>query len=119
MFTDQCGLPDVTALVINASTKVPSYSRLIAIQNSVIAFDWSNVSAEFDGFIERTKTAIKPRKKVKESEALRLMSEHYRANKHILPTKVRDHRDLIIELIMEGFPADDAFSQAMAEPVTV
>lgn len=115
MFTNERNLPDVTSLVINASTNVPSQPRLIVVQSSVFAFDWTNIKAEFDGFIERTKIAIKPRKKVKENEALQLMSEHYQANKGTLPANVRERRELIIELIMEGFSAEDAFSQAMAE----
>jgi hypothetical protein len=118
IFTNERSLPDVTSLVINASTKVPSQPRLIAVQSSVFAFDWTNVKVEFDGFIERTKIVIKPRKKVKESEALQLMSEHYQANKLGLPKNVREYRELIIELIMEGFLPEDAFAQAM-EPAAV
>ncbi len=114
IFTNELNLPDVTSLVINAATKVPTQPRLIDVQISVFAFDWTNVKTNFDGFIERIKISIKPRKKYKEKEALELMSKHYHANKDSLPASVRERRELIIELIMEGFSAEDAFSQAMA-----
>lgn len=114
IFTNERSLPDVTSLVINASTKMPSQPRLIDVQSSVFAFDWTNVKTEFDGFIERTKMAIKPRKKVKENEALQLMSEYYQVYKNSLPASVRERRELIIEFIMEGFSVEDSFSQAMA-----
>jgi hypothetical protein len=101
--------------VINASTKVPSQAHLIEVQKSVYAFDWTDVKGEFDGFIERTKTAIQPRKKVKESDALVLMSQYYQDHKESLPKNVRKNRELIVELIMKGFSAEEAFSQAITD----
>ena len=54
------------------------------------------------------------RKKVKENEAVQLMSEYYQVYKNSLPASVRERRELIIEFIMEGFSVEDSFSQAMA-----
>ena len=43
------------------------------------------------------------------------MSSYYMANKNSLPKNVREHRDLIVELIMEGFPPEVAFTQALRD----
>lgn len=41
-------------------------------------------------------------RKPKESEALQMMADYYLANRSQLPTGVRDHRELIVDLLMEG-----------------
>lgn len=46
-------------------------------------------------------------------EALQLMSEYYRTYKGVLPSDIREHRDLIVELIMAGVPAEQAFTEAI------
>jgi hypothetical protein len=60
---------------------------------------------------------IKPRKKVKEDKARQLMAEYYKAHKEALHPSVRDHRELIVELIMEGFSPKDAFMQAQTHGI--
>ncbi len=59
-----------------------------------------------------TKAAPKAGKKIKEPEALQLMSDYYRANRAALPPSVKAYREVIIELIMAGFPAEEAFAKA-------
>jgi len=54
--------------------------------------------------------------KLKEPEALAKMSEYFLANKESLPAAIRKHRDLIVELIKEGFAPADAFSKAQERP---
>ncbi len=115
-FTNARNLPDLTSLVISKGTGEcgPGFTRSfdpVTTRNYVFTFDWSEVSADFDGFVQHTEASIKPRKKIREDMALKLMSEHYQVHKATLPTTIRDHRELIIELIMEGLPADEAFSQ--------
>lgn len=51
--------------------------------------------------------------KVKETDALQVMSVYYQAHKSELPAGVREHRDLIIDLLMEGLPVEDAFSTVL------
>lgn len=53
------------------------------------------------------KTALR---KPKEAEALQLMSDYYIANKADLPAEIREFREAIVELIMEGLPVAEAFS---------
>ena len=122
MFTAERELPDLSALVINKNSGecgsgfTRSYDPK-ATREQVFSFDWSAVSTDFDGFIKGTETAIKPRKKVKEAQALVLMAEHYKQHKSTLPAEVRNHRELIVELIMEGFPPEEAFAQALKNDV--
>ena len=52
-------------------------------------------------------------RKPKEAEALEIMAKYFQAHKAGLPTEVRKHRDLIVELIMEGLPPDEAFAMVL------
>lgn len=49
-------------------------------------------------------------RKPKEDDARLLMSDYYRAHKFELPSDIRKFREAIIELLMEGMPAAEAFS---------
>jgi hypothetical protein len=42
-----------------------------------------------------------------------LMAEFYQQHKDNLPSSVRERRDAIIELLMEGFSQEEAFAQAI------
>jgi hypothetical protein len=52
-------------------------------------------------------------RKPNEEEALQLMSDYYRANKDRLPADIRLHREAIVELIMAGVSAQNAFLAVM------
>ncbi|MDD2179443.1 hypothetical protein OIN59_18555 [Acidovorax sp. D2M1] len=117
MFTSEHDLPDLTSLIISKGSGEcgvgftrnfdPKTSR-----DKVFAFDWSIVTTDFDGFLEITKKSIKPRIPVKETKALELMSSYYQENKKDLPKSIRESREQILELIMEGLSPEEAFSQA-------
>ncbi|WP_440224439.1 hypothetical protein ACQQ2N_04260 [Dokdonella sp. MW10] len=47
------------------------------------------------------------------TEALQLMSDYSRSNKASLPPHARDHREAILDLIMEGVPVEEAFAEAL------
>ncbi|WP_156968951.1 hypothetical protein [Arenimonas metalli] len=51
-------------------------------------------------------------RKPNKAEAIQLMSDYYKCHRAELPRDVRDRRDLIIELILEGIPAEEAFAEA-------
>lgn len=57
-----------------------------------------------------TKTILR---KPKEAEALQLMFDYYQAHKSELPTDIRKHRELIVELLMEGMSPADAFAMVL------
>lgn len=119
LFTSERDLPDLTSLIINkglgeCGIGFTQHFDPKAARERVFAFDWSEVSTDFDGFVQHTESAIKPRKKIKEHKALELMAEHYKKNRNTLPDSVREHRQLILELLMEGFSPEEAFAQAQA-----
>ena len=57
-----------------------------------------------------TETAASPGKKRKEAEALQLMSDYYQENKGTLPAYIRNHREDIVEMIIEGLPVEQVFA---------
>jgi hypothetical protein len=118
MFTEERSLPDLTSLVINkglgeCGSGFTDHFDPVATREKVFGFDWSAVSLDFDGFVKHSEAAVAPRKKVKEPKALELMAAHYQAHRASLPSNVRLYRELIVELIMEGFSAEEAFAQAL------
>ena len=63
-----------------------------------------------------TASAIATSKKRKEPEALQLMSDYYQQNKARLSPSIRNHRDLLVEMIIEGLPVEVAFAMVPMEP---
>jgi hypothetical protein len=57
-----------------------------------------------------TESAPSPGKKRKEAEALQLMSDYYQENKGRLPAYIRNHREDIVEMIIEGVPVEQVFA---------
>lgn len=60
--------------------------------------------------------APKPSKKLKQPDAVKAMHEHYEAQRATLPASVRNHRDVIVALIMDGLPPEVAFRKALETP---
>ncbi|MEO7323483.1 MAG: hypothetical protein ABIW82_01500 [Dokdonella sp.] len=46
-------------------------------------------------------------------EALQLMSDYYKIHKGKLPPQIRNLRDLIVDLLIEGMSVEDAFFEAL------
>lgn len=61
-----------------------------------------------------TETAGTPRKKVKEADALANMAAYFQENRSRLPPAIRRHRETIIELLMAGNSAEDAFAMVVS-----
>ena len=117
LFTSERELPDLTCLIISKGSGecgvgFTDHFDPVAAREKVFAFDWRTVSTDFDGYIKHTQTVITPRKRIKKPEALKIMAQFYSQNKETLPSSVRDEREFIVELLMEGFSAEEAFSQA-------
>ena len=51
--------------------------------------------------------------KTKEADARQLMSDYFFAHKSELPERIKLSREMIIDLLMEGFPVEDAFSTVL------
>jgi len=120
MFLNEHALPDLTSLIVNADTgEVGSAfgADPIHVREQVAAFDWSTVSERFVLHIEGLRNAAmaRARPKRKRDEAKKLMSAHYQQHRAALPKGIEAHRELIIELLIDGLSAEEAFEAAIAE----
>ena len=52
-------------------------------------------------------------RKPNKADALQSMSDYYKSHRAELPRDVRDRRELIVALLLEGVPVEEAFSEAM------
>jgi hypothetical protein len=69
-----------------------------------------------DSYAKLAEPEPKRGKKVKEPEALQLMRAHFEATRDALPASIREQRELIVTLIMDGIPPEAAFSKALEKP---
>lgn len=118
-FTSDRGYPDLSSLVVSRGSGEcgVGFTRSfdpVAVREAVYAFDWSDVATDFEGFAKVTEKGATPRKSVSEPVALKMMSDYYQANRNTLPAQIRAHRDLIVELIRDGLPPEDAFAEALS-----
>ena len=117
IFTEKHGYPDLTSLIVNKIKRecgkgYTEYYDPIAERQQVLDFNWDDVTMDFDGFIKASAVAVTPRKKVKLADAPKMMSEYFYANKEALPPEAKQWREIVIELITEGFSPAEAFAQA-------
>ena len=73
-------------------------------------------STLIDSYTRLAHPAKKRGKKVKEPEALKALHDHFVAHRDELPADIREHRDMILALIMDGMDTEGAFAQAMDRP---
>lgn len=71
----------------------------------------SRLIATYSRLVE---VAEAPRKKVKEADAVENMAAYFQENRSRLPPAIRKHRETIVELLMAGISAEDAFSTVVA-----
>ena len=69
-----------------------------------------------DSYAKLAKGPKSSLKKVKEPDALKLMSEYFFANRETLSAEVRKHRELLLELIKVGIPPAEAFPKVLEKP---
>jgi hypothetical protein len=74
-------------------------------------------STLIESFTRLVAPADKRGKKLKEPEAVQAMHEHFTAHRETLPASVREHRDVIVDLIMDGITPEAAFTKALAKPM--
>ena len=120
IFTSERDLPDVTSLIINKNdgecgTGFTDHFDPEKARSEVFTYDWSEVSAEFDIYIETVEKQTTKRKRIKRPAALKIMSAYYNENKESYPLSIKDKREEIIVLLMEGFSAEESFKQAMED----
>jgi hypothetical protein len=125
MFTIAQGLPDLSSLVINQSSNECGEGFLKSfdpekIRSDVFSYNWESVDTGFADYVLETKQAInllrtkeKKKKTIKLEDAVQMMSDHYKLNKGKYPKNIRENRDQIIKLIIEGIDVEDAFNQSL------
>ncbi len=74
----------------------------------------SRQSTLIASYSKLTSANAKLSKKLKEPEALEAMAAYFQRHKADLPAHVRSHRELIVELLMAGLSAEEAFSAVLA-----
>jgi len=74
-------------------------------------------STIIESFTRLDSPAQERSKKLDEAEAVQAMHEHYKANRETLPANVREHRDVIVALMMDGLPVEAAFAKALEKPL--
>ena len=50
-------------------------------------------------------------KKMKKAEALKIMSDYFQKHKADLPKSITARRELIVELLIQGFTVEQAFAE--------
>lgn len=57
--------------------------------------------------------AITVTQKPDRADAKKMMEEHYKAHKARLPANIKEFREAIIQLLMDGLPPEEAFAAAV------
>jgi len=131
LFTNDHNYPDLTSLVVNQHTEdcgdeyLEEFDSTKARQD-VFEYDWSAATTELNGFMtyQGRKIIVKPKPKAKpkpakiritKEDARNLMYAFFKTNSTSLPSNITDKRDLIVKLLMDGIPVEDAFSQAISQ----
>jgi len=116
IFTSERDLPDVTSLVINKSQGecgigFTEYFDPEKVREEVYQYNWVDVSIEFDLYIEGAEKNAIPKKKRTRKLATELMAKYYSDNKPSYPPSIKEKREEIIILLMEGFDVEECFKQ--------
>ncbi|MBS9996653.1 hypothetical protein J4H39_05015 [Vibrio alginolyticus] len=114
LFTSERGLPDVTSLIINKTAGecgngVTEYFDPVKLRDEVFAYDWSSVSDDFDMYIETAEQKATPPVRLSRADAMAMTLDFFKANRASLPKAISQHRDDIINLILEGYKTEEAF----------
>lgn len=125
-FTNQHGLPDLSALVVSKATgdNGAGFKKSFdgeAVRQSILDFDWSSVQVSFDAFIANEKVSLAAREEAKRASRPKRVREE--TAREMLWAFHQEHRDLTagftpaikqraVALIMTGMPVADAVRQA-------
>jgi len=103
-------------LVTSLGRKVVEARAAFWIANHVGRSAAGEANAQKSTLIEAYPKLKKPGekrgKKLKEPEALQAMSTYYQANRAGLPASISSQRDVIVEMLMEGYSVEQAFAKA-------
>ena len=113
-FVQERDLPRLTLVIVSKKYLVPGsamdHHDIEAEQKLCYGYDWSTVDRNFDLYIADSEKAVTPLKRVNRPQAMQLMADHYKVNRSLYPANISELREAIIENIMNGMSAEDAFS---------
>jgi hypothetical protein len=124
LFCAEHNIPNLSALILNKERREAGSGIDQPVDpkdavdpketcEAIFAYDWSELTLEFDDYLTLRRRAPTPRKKVSAATARTLMAEHYAVHKMSLPKDVVRHREVILGLIEKGGTAAEAFEQAL------
>jgi predicted DNA-binding ribbon-helix-helix protein len=118
-FCEQNRLPDLACLAVGKAgmpgERYLKHTDWYKAMAEVRAFDWTNVSLQFDDAVKVQKEAIRSRPKRTEDEALAEDYAHYTANKvlYVTPFSAKA-KSYFVKLLREGLDAEEAFKQTLS-----
>jgi hypothetical protein len=116
LFTVEENLPDITSLIINQSkgecgSGFTDHFDPVEKRAEVYAYDWSEVSPNFDLYIASAEQQAIPKKKIKRAEAKKISFAYYKEHKSDYPSSIRDKREEIIAYLMEGYSVEESYKK--------
>lgn len=116
-FCQSIDAPDLALLVDANTTKNKELHKVEWLLNTIYEYNWENATSAFQHFIESKKHYSKPVAKnqtVREKEAAhRLMKEFYESHKKVLPQDIHKHEEEILQQLIAGKSASDAYQEVM------
>lgn len=114
-FVSKKGLPDLTCLVVRQNIRTNGEPYLREFDSKiehvrVFEKDWTTVTSDFNYFIDEAIKIVTRRNKRSCKVAEQLNYTFYKENKHLLIPNIADYKDEIIEMLMDGLTAEDAFA---------
>jgi hypothetical protein len=73
-------------------------------------------STLIESYAKLVAPAVKRGKKLKEPDALKAMHGYFLDHRASLAADIREYREVIVSLIMDGMPVETAFAQAVEKP---
>lgn len=113
------GLPDLASIVVGKTSgecgSFPGeHSDPAAARAEVFAKDWSEIFPSIEIYFDNPPKRDAQRKTRKE-QATQLMSEHYKLHRARYPAAIASQREQIIQMLMDGMEAEEAFASAVAQ----
>jgi hypothetical protein len=112
------GVPDLASIVVQRGTTVPGpnyvgLAQASELQREAFAFNWEADVVVFEAEVVEA-IRISKRKPLSEAAARDVLFTYFKENEARLPASIRNHREKIVVLLMEGFDAQKAFEMALA-----
>ncbi|MFA8329648.1 hypothetical protein ACEPT7_21575 [Burkholderia ubonensis] len=111
------GVPDLASIVVQRGTTVPGpnyvgLAQASEFQKEAFAFNWEANGVVFEAEVVEA-IRINKRKPLSEAAARDVLFAYFKENEARFPASIRNHREKILVLLMEGFDPHEAFEMAL------